>query len=361
MPPVESFKDVQAAHQQLDTGKSGTVLQLMRPLREVLDRKDVTEVTINRPHEIWAKTFVGWERHEVPNLTMSYLDALAVAMVTFNGMQVRPITSVVLPGGERGQIVRAPACVDGTLSVSIRKHAMVVKTLEDLEGEGAFAAATDVSFNKPTDDEAKAEAGRHDFQRLDAFEVELLALKREGRWRDFLEAAVLAKRNVVVAGKTGSGKTTFARSMIEKVPVEERLVTIEDVHELFLENHPNRVHMLYGTGTGRVSADDCLASCMRQSPDRIFLAELRGDEAWEYVNSLNTGHPGSITTTHANNALQTFERISTLIKKSEIGRGIDVEVIKRLLHTTIDVVLQFHERRLTEVFYDPMFAKQQMK
>lgn len=352
---------VEAFQPRIDTAKSATVLQLMRPLRDILDRKDVTELTINRPHEVWAKTFGGWERVEVPSLSMGHLDALTVAMVTFNGMKVHPITSVVLPGGERGQIVRAPACIDGTLSLSIRKHAMVVKTLEDLEVEGAFAHGVDVSFNKPTEAEARAEAARHDFQRIEPFEVELLALKREGRWRDFLEAAVLAKRNVVVAGKTGSGKTTFARSMIEKVPMEERLVTIEDVHELFLEGHPNRVHMLYGTGPGRVSADECLASCMRQSPDRIFLAELRGDEAWEYVNSLNTGHPGSITTTHANNALQTFERIGTLIKKSEIGRGIDVEVIRRLLHTTVDVVLHFHERKLTEVFYDPMFAKQQMK
>jgi len=352
---VETFQP------KVDTAKSATVLQLMRPLREILDRRDVTELTVNRPHEVWAKTFGGWERIEVPALSMGHLDALTVAMVTFNGMKVHPIASVVLPGGERGQIVRAPACIDGTLSLSIRKHAMVVKTLEDLEGEGAFASGVDVSFNKPNEEEARAEAARHDFQRLEAFEVDLLALKREGRWRDFLEAAVLAKRNVVVAGKTGSGKTTFARSMIEKVPTSERLVTIEDVHELFLADHPNRVHMLYGVGTGRVSADECLASCMRQSPDRIFLAELRGDEAWEYVNSLNTGHPGSITTTHANNALQTFERISTLIKKSEIGRGIDVDVIKRLLHTTIDIVLHFHERKLTEVFYDPMFAKQQMK
>lgn len=355
MPAVEAFQ------KKPDAARSATVLQLMRPLQEVLDRRDVTEVTINRPHEIWAKTFGGWERIEVPNLSMSHLDALAVAMITYNGMQVRPITSVVLPHGERGQIVRPPACVDGTLSVSIRKHAMVVKTLDDLAGEGAFDTASDVSFNRPTATEAQAEAARHDFQRLEPFEVALLALKRDGRWRDFLEAAVLAKRNIVVAGKTGSGKTTFARSMIEKVPVTERLVTIEDVHELFLENHPNRVHMLYGTGVGRMSADECLASCMRQSPDRIFLAELRGDEAWEYVNSLNTGHPGSITTTHANNALSTFERICTLIKKSESGKAIDVEVIKRLLHTTIDVVLHFHERRLTEVFYDPMFAKQQMK
>jgi len=71
---------------------------------------------------------------------------------------------------------------------------------------------------------------------------------------------------------------------------------------------------MYGAGSGRVSSQDALAACMRLSMDRILLAELRGDEAWDYVNSLNTGHPGSITTTHANNAIQTYERVASLVK-----------------------------------------------
>lgn len=112
--------------------------------------------------------------------------------------------------------------------------------------------------------------------------------------QEFLEQAVLNKRNIIIAGKTGSGKTTFARSLIKKIPVEERIITIEDVHELFLEEHPNKVHMFYGENAGRVTASDCLESCMRQSPDRILLAELKGSEAWEYLASLHTGHPGTI-------------------------------------------------------------------
>ena len=74
-----------------------------------------------------------------------------------------------------------------------------------------------------------------------------------------------------------------------------------------------------GDGPGRVTAEACLAACMRLSPDRIFLAELRGSEAWEYVLSLNTGHPGSVTTTHANGAVQVFERIASLIATQMVG------------------------------------------
>ena len=168
------------------------------------------------------------------------------------------------------------------------------------------------------------------------------------------------KRNIVIAGKTGSGKTTLARSICEEVPATERIVTIEDVHELALPNHPNRIHLMYGEGEGRVSADTCLAACMRLSPDRIFLAELRGSEAWEYVMSLNTGHPGSVTTTHANSAIQAFERIASLIKNSDVGRGLDVSEIRRVLHRTLDVVLFMVDRKVTEIFYDPIFAKERM-
>jgi type IV secretion system protein VirB11 len=336
------------------------VRTLMRPITPTLERADVNEVSINRPGELWAMASGRWERVPAPELTAQKLDALCTAVISFNKMQDRPIVSVLLPGGERGQIVRPPACLNGTWSITIRKHTTIAKTLEELDGQGAFNSYVDVSFNQPTQEEAEAETKRGDFGRLEGFEVELLALKREGRIQEFLREAVLAHRNVVVAGKTLSGKTTLMRSMIREVPDSERVITIEDVHELMLPDHPNRVHMLYGEGQGRMTADACLASCMRQSPDRIFLAELRGNEAWEYLNSLNTGHPGAITSTHANNALQTFERIAMLVKKSEIGRQLELSMIRNVLFTTIDVVLFIRDRRLVEIFYDPIFSKSKM-
>lgn len=340
--------------------KDDVVQHLLKPLAVFLDQIDVTELAINHARELWTKTVHGWAVHTVPALTADYLKSLANAIIVYNGVQPKSRVSVALPGGQRGEIISPPAVIDGTYAFSIRKHSAIVKTLETLDHEGAFNAFSDVSFNQPSEIEEATLTTKQDFTRLETYEVALLTLKRKGAMRDFLEKAVQCKRNIVIAGKTGSGKTTFARSLIEKVPFTERIITIEDVHELFLENHPNRIHMLYGYGAGRITADECLASCMRLSPDRIFLAELRGNEAWEYLNSLNTGHPGSITTTHANSALQTFERIATLIKKSDVGRQLNIDMIKRVLYTTIDVVLFFKERKLTEVFYDPIFSKSRM-
>lgn len=338
----------------------GTALrQLLRPLEPYLARSEVTEVAVNRPGELWVRSPDGWARQEMRELTAEYLDALATAMAVHSGLAVRSLASVILPGGERGQLVRAPACIDGMAPMTIRKHLSAVRTLADLEREGTFHGARDVSFHRPSAEDALRASERTDAGRLDPLDLELLALKREGQFAAFLRRAVQARRNVVIAGRTGSGKTTLARSIIDEVPACERIVTIEDVHELALPNHPNRVHLMFGDGPGRVTAEACLAACMRLSPDRIFLAELRGSEAWEYVQSLNTGHPGSVTTTHANGAVQAFDRIASLVKNSATGRGLEVSEIRRVLHATLDVVLFMAERRVTEVYFDPLHARAQ--
>jgi type IV secretion system protein VirB11 len=341
--------------------RDAALRQLLRPLEAHLARPDVTELAVNRPGELWARTERGWERHELPGLSREFLDALTTAMVVYNGLALRSIASVVLPGGERGQVIRSPACIEGMTPLTIRKHLPVARTLADLEASGLFAFARDVSFHKPSTEEARRGEAREDLGRLKHVEVELLELKRVGALGAFLRAAVQSRRNIVIAGKTGSGKTTLARSLVDEVPASERVVTIEDVHELAIPRHPNRVHLLFGDGPGRVTAEACLAACMRLAPDRIFLAELRGSEAWEYVLSLNTGHPGSVTTTHANGAVQVFERIASLIKNSETGRGLDAAEIRRVLYGTLDVVLFMADRRVEEVFFDPLFAREQAR
>jgi type IV secretion system protein VirB11 len=273
-------------------------------------------------------------------------------------LPVRSLLSVVLPGGERGQVVRQPACVQGFSPITIRKHAPSSFGLKELVGRGLFASARDVSFYRPSSEEASRLLEENGPRRLERFEADLLAFKRIGDLEAFCRAAVLHQRNIVVSGMTFSGKTTLARALIGEVPGHERLVTIEDVHELELPNL-NRVPLLFGEGEGRETAEACLSACMRLSPDRIFLAVLRGSEAWEYVMGLNTGHPGSVTTTHANSAVQTFERLASLVKNSPVGRGLERAEIRRELYQTLDVVLFMADWKVVEVFYDPIFRREQ--
>ena len=193
--------------------------------------------------------------------------------------------------------------------------------------------------------------------------LELLKLKKEKRIKEFLDLAVRKHRNILIVGKTGSGKTTVTKSLIRSIPAEERLITIEDVHELFLNQHENKVHLFYARedeGGSKVTPKQALASCLRMKPDRILLAELRGDEAWEFIKSVNTGHPGSISTMHANGAYESFEQLTALIKDSRTGTHLDTDYIKHRLFTTIDVVLFYHQRKLREIYYDPEFRRKHL-
>src|SRR5690606_39814410 len=108
--------------------------------------------------------------------------------------------------------------------------------------------------------------------------------------------------------------------------------------------------LMYGPGSGRVSATDCIGACMRLSPDRIFLTELRGPETWDYLAALNTGHPGSVTTTHANSAADAFDRLAVLIKQSPSGGRLDLATIQAFLRHTVDIVLYFERFLLRELW-----------
>ena len=318
----------------------------LHPLAHFMADDSLNEICVNRPFEVWTEGRDGWKHHVCPDLSYDYLKRLADLIANFNDKSIsaeKPVLSASMPHGERAQIIIPPACEPHTVSITIRKPSMIDKTLEQLDGEGAFTEVAN------TTDE------------LQPFEHELLKLREEKRIREFLDLAVKKHRNILIAGKTGSGKTTITKSLIRSIPADERLITIEDVHELFLNQHTNKVHLFYARedeGGAKVTPKQSLASCLRMKPDRILLAELRGDEAWEFIKSINTGHPGSISTMHANGAFESFEQLTALIKDSKTGAHLDTDYIKRRLFGTIDIVLFYHQRKLREIYYDPKLKRE---
>jgi type IV secretion system protein VirB11 len=164
----------------------------------------------------------------------------------------------------------------------------------------------------------------------------------------------------LISGATGSGKTTFAKGLIKLIPAQERLITIEDARELSVP-HRNVVHLLYakdGQGIARIGAKDLLESALRMRPDRILLQELRDGTAFFYLRNVNSGHPGSITTIHADSAALAFEQLTLLVKESEGGRDLARDDIRALLHLVVDIVVQMRRVegrfRVTEVWYEPV-------
>ena len=328
-------------------GDATSVIEFLRPLRDVLDAPGVLEVCINRPGELLIETNKGWQVTSAPEMTQERCLSLATAVATWCDQQInqeRPLLSATLPSGERIQFVIPPAVARGTVSITVRKPAHLIKRLDDFEHDGLFERthAPDAS-----------QAG-------DSIDKQLRALQAARRYAEFLRLAVQHHQTIVVSGKTGSGKTTFMKGLIEEVPSHERLITIQDTAELTLPHHPNVVHLFYSKdaqGTARVTAKSLLEACLRMKPDRIFLAEVRGDECFYFVRLAASGHPGSITSVHAGSCALALDQMSLMIRESGAGGGLRLHEIRELLGNVIDVIVQFDRdergRFISEIVYKP--------
>jgi type IV secretion system protein VirB11 len=313
---------------------------------EYMQSTDVTEICINRPGELYLETRDGWQRVEVPTLTFERARQFCTAVVNESNTGQRitdadPMVSLTFPTGQRAQFVIPPACDAGKVSVTIRLPAKFSKTLEEYERDGFFSDIL----------EDVAQISDHD--------QELLELRKQRNYGEFFRSAVRYHKNIVVSGATGSGKTTFMKSLVNHIGASERLVTIEDARELFIPQ-PNVVHLLYSKGgqsSSNVTAKSCMEACLRMKPDRIILAELRGDEAFYFIRNCASGHPGSITSCHAGSTAQTWDQLALMVKASGEGAGLEFAVIKRLLMLTIDIVVHIKahagRRYITGIDFDP--------
>lgn len=331
---------------------AGPLLEYLAVLRPFLDDPQNTEICINKPGEVLTEGRRGWTIHNTPEMTFDRCLQLAKLIATFSQQkldQQHPIVSATLPGGERVQVVIPPAVRPGTVSLTIRRPANVVMTLEDYERAGSFEEVRDYSTD------------------LLPHEERLLELKSARCFREFLELAVKERQNIIVSGSTGAGKTTLMRSLLGLVSGEERLLSIENVDELKLhQTHPNSISLFYsagGQGAASVTQQHLLESALRMKPDRVFLAELiRGDEAFYYLRNVNSGHPGSITSMHANSAKLAIEQLVLFLKESSSGSTMTRDDIKQLIFMCVDVIVQIkninRRRIVTEVFYDPVFKRQ---
>jgi len=326
-------------------GQISSLALTLRALQPLLAREDVTEVCINRPGEAFLETREGWERHELPFAHFAWCYRLAKLVANATRQRITeesPLLSAALPSGERLQIVIPPATPSGCVAISIRRPSAALWSIAELSQLGIFRNTRRANTN------------------LDGIENELLRLLAAHDYESFMRLAVRAKKNIIVSGPTGSGKTTYTKALIREIPPNERLITIEDAPELILADHPNHVRLFYSKGEqgqARIAPRQLLECCLRMRPDRILLAELRSDEAFEYLRNANSGHPGSITSVHASSAELAFEQLTLLVKQSRGGSDLPRADIKSLLYLLVDIVVQFaavgHERCISEIWYDP--------
>ena len=294
-----------------------------------LEDPDVTELCINRPREVFVERASGWRQEVMPFATEMWCQQFARLVAGATKQRVNaesPLLSASLPSGERAQVVLPPAVPAGTVAITIRRPSGRVWGLDELASGGVFERCAGVGGVA-----------------ADVREQELKRLYAAGEWVEFLRLAVRCRKNILVSGATGSGKTTLTKGLVLEIPEEDRLIVLEDAAELSLASHPNSVRLLYskeGQGLARVSAKQLLEASLRMRPDRILLAELRGEEAYYYLRNVNSGHPGSITSVHASSAALAFEQLTLLVKESPAGRELARADIRALLDQLIDVVVQ---------------------
>lgn len=288
-----------------------------------LCRGDVTDIYINRPGEIWLETSQGQvERHQVDTLDASTIERFArqVAALSHQGInREHPLLSATLPDGSRLQVISPPA-TRGEFAIAIRKHQALHLTLDDYAHSHAF-------------DEIRA-------SQTTSVNDALVRFQTMGDYPSLLRHAVANKKNILVSGGTSTGKTTFLNMLIGEVADAERLILIEDAAEIAL-SHENSVGLIVARsalGETLVTAEDLLSASLRMRPDRIVLGELRGPEAFTFLRAINTGHPGSMTTIHADNPAMAVQQLALLVLQT--GSQLRHEDIVRYILSTVDLVVQ---------------------
>lgn len=293
---------------------------LLAPFARWLERDEVTEILVNRPGEVWIEATGqgGLVREAAAEIDDKLLEQLAyqIARETHQGInRERPVMSATLPDGARIQII-APPATPRHWSLAIRRHRQLEVPLDHF-AQGPIAPPARAGFS------------------------------RAAALRDpvgFLTHAVEARATILISGGTSSGKTTFLNALLAKVPARERVIVVEDTPEIRL-HHPNSLGLVAvkgEMGEARLSTNDLLQASLRMRPDRIVLGELRGEEAVSFLRAINTGHPGSFSTIHANSPAAAFEQLALMVMQTGLGLSHDETVT--YARSVIDVVVQLDRR-----------------
>lgn len=313
----------------------------LQPFKTLFAEDGVNEIMVNKAGEVWVEKKGDQRKEVIEELDVDHLLGLGRLIAQSTDQTIseeKPLLSATLPNGYRIQIVFPPACEPGAVAMAIRKGSQMQLTLEDYNKMGAFASTATEEIIDPNN-------------------KILCDYLKNKKIKEFLDHAIKCKKNIIISGGTSTGKTTFTNAALLAIPNEERLITVEDAREVQLPNHHNRVHLLAskgGQGRAKVTTQDLIEACLRLRPDRIIVGELRGAEAFSFLRAINTGHPGSISTLHADTPAMALEQLKLMVMQA--GLGMPPEEIKKYIEAVIDIVVQLKRgsggrRYISEVYF----------
>lgn len=315
----------------------------LEPIKQFLDDPKVVEIAVNKPGHVYVERFGAdhMEHNVIDALTPDEIQNIGERVAAATNQFVsrsKPILSAALPTGERIQIVLPPAAPEGG-SISIRKQVVNNFTLEEYRDNGSL------------DKVSVAVGGLSDIDR------ELIGdLRAKNRIYDFIHTAITKRVSILISGGTSSGKTTFLNACLKSVDPHERIITLEDTRELF-PPQANTVHLIASKGdqgTADVTIQSLLESSLRMRPDRLFVGEIRGAEAFSFLRAINTGHPGSMSTVHADTPMGAYEQLAMMMQQAGMA-GFSKQDLMSYIQMVIPIVIQLRreggKRGVSEIFF----------
>lgn len=278
----------------------------------------ITEVMINGTENIFVEQNGVAKRLDQSFESEKQLEDIIQRIVGRAGREVtqaNPIVDTRLPDGSRVNVVLPPISLCGPV-VTIRKFSKDPMTIEKLIAYGSLPKKV----------------------------------------AEFLKILVKAKYNIFISGGTGSGKTTFLNALSNYIPKEERIITIEDSAELQIKGVDNLVSLetrnANSSGAGQISIRDLIKSSLRMRPDRIIVGEVRGAEALDMLQAMNTGHDGSLSTGHANSTEDMLSRLETMVLQG--GEGLPLPAVRQQIASAVDIIIHLsrmrdHSRKTVEI------------
>ena len=283
-------------------------IRRMDILQELVEEEEVTEIMINGTQGIFIERkgrLFQWDKNFASKEKLEDVIQQIVAKCNRAVNEASPIVDARLENGARVNIVLAPVALNGPI-VTIRRFPSHPIGMTDLLAYGSLT--NEAALN--------------------------------------LEKWVKAGYNIIISGGTGSGKTTFLNALSQYIPSTDRVITIEDSAELQLQGIPNLVRLetrdSKGEGTTAITIRDLIRSSLRMRPDRIIVGEVRGSEAIDMLQALNTGHDGSLSTGHANSATDMLMRLETMVL---MGMELPLSAVRRQIASGVDIIVQLGRLR----------------
>lgn len=294
-------------------------MQHLGGLKDYIEDPAIQEIMVNAPDNIWIETKGDMVRLDL-NIDNTRIDGALTSLATANNYKrAEKVMDARMPG-YRIASAMSPVGINGS-TICIRKHSNSARTLDQYLSEGAFSP-------QMKEVERTWQGGMPD---------EELIKKGGDHLRAFFEWAVRTRQNIAVCGSTGSGKTTFMNAMIGEIPHDNRVLTIEDTAELKVST-PNHVGLEAMEGEG-VTIRRLVKLALRFRPDRIILGEVRGAEAYDLLDAMNTGHSGGICSLHANNALFALYRLESMVRMNPDAANLPLSALRTQIANTFNIVV----------------------